>query len=346
MGSSSSKQFVLDDGSTLTKGGFTAEYSIVLVPAGSDDACIFHTNYKTANRSTPCLFTFARDPDHPLAIVLNAPPKLSSDNAWLYSPLGAHPAASGTIVPLSIRFDGDYICVDQLLFDVCFWTYTEGMPILLLRGNNCCAKTRIAGHGRDFVQNAGGTISPMKAPNLVFGCKRFVRNRLVLIKAEDSEALRFEQLNTYSQQPLRARSPLYPGGCSVVFANPENPVREITITDGASSTFAQYIELAIAECGGENTQTPIAVQLRGKLLTYEHPGIGLFALDVTFWKYFAGNTVNMVRINRSTCETKGCCCIGTACWTHGRKFIINKNSTISPAQAKRLVLGVGYEYTQ
>jgi hypothetical protein len=85
---------------------------------------------------------------------------------------------------LICTYDGGFLSVGDMVFDVAMEDYQEGNKVRLLRGKTE-AKTREAGCGREWVVNPDGTISPKGHDKLVLGileadnevsCERMVTN--------------------------------------------------------------------------------------------------------------------------------------------------------------------------
>ena len=76
---------------------------------------------------------------------------------------------------LSVKYDGSYLWVGDMVFDVWMADYAPGafLRIIRERGNKSTAVEALPDKvGRTFVLNTDGTISPKGQPKLVFGIQR------------------------------------------------------------------------------------------------------------------------------------------------------------------------------
>jgi len=239
---------------------------------------------------------------------------------WDYIDLGV----SDEVRPLTVKLEGPYLVWrgphGEMVFDVSMWRLEAGNHLVAVKAcpGNPGGPTRMSkdAAGRDFVLNGDGTISPRTARHLCLGRQGApCPNALVLVRGDSKNKCIFDKAALRSGRPTPLTLVSHPG---LAIAK--------RYTDERRAGEWRYIESGVAKA-------PHAIRA---VLTHdgfiELPGENL-VLDIAFWKFDEGNTVNFVG-GSSAGRTK--IQDGPA----GRSWVLNEDGSVSTRSRSDLFLGV------
>ena len=239
---------------------------------------------------------------------------------WDYIDLGV----SDEVRPLTVKLEGPYIVWrgphGEMVFDISMWQLEAGNHLVAVKAcpGDPGGPTRKSdgAAGRDFVFNGDSTVSPRNAPHLCLGhAGAPCPNALVLVRGDSKNKCIFDKAALRSGKPTPLTLVSHPG---LAIAK--------RYTDERHAGEWRYIESGVAKA-------PYAISA---VLTsdgfIELPGEDL-VLDIAFWKFDEGNTVNFVG-GSSAGRTK--IQDGPA----GRSWVLNEDGSVSTRSQSDLFLGV------
>jgi len=234
-------------------------------------------------------------------------------HGYKYIEVGMAPASSA----VRAWYDGTFITLEgsSKVLDISFWKYEEGNTVNFVKppGNE---DPRNLGGGRSFELKSDGSMCCTKAPHLVLGVKN-IPMALRLVKRSSKNAIKFEHNLSFECCPLTLRS--HPGKALALKNN------------GKVGNYKGYLYIEVVL---DDAEMAARASFDGEFVILEND---TKVLDVSFWKYVEGNTVNFV-------SAPLCCCAFdvTKQSNGGRSFIKNDDGTFGLKLNPGLVLGVSY----
>jgi len=205
----------------------------------------------------------------------------------------------------------------SMVLDVSWWKYEDGNTVNLVGSRSSNKKTRLDNGGRTFVLNQDSTISPSKAPNLVLGMDL---PDVTLVNAFSVNALVFDRVNELESGtavPLTLSS--HPGYAVCAQSNPQ---------------FIDQWKISYQRLGVGDAQYAMIFKKEDNFLVSVISSSMDFVLDIPFDKRIEGtdgHSLSVIHQGYGKTKDKS---------KNARRFIINKNNTISPVASPQLVVGI------
>jgi len=168
------------------------------------------------------------------------------------------------------------------------------------------------GGGRSFRLEPDGSMSSIGAPQFVLGVQARPR-RLKLVKLG-------------SKNVIRLQNCLHDGNSRLTLSS--HPGKALTLGKSGNWRGYQYIEIELGEAN-----MAAGASFDGEFVTLENDNK---VLDIAFWRYTEGNTVNFVSAPMFCCFID----VTKSSRNGGRSFVQNSNGTLSPMVHPEFVLGV------
>jgi len=280
-----------------------ADMRLVLLPKGDKNAIVF--DQLTANGDVVPL-TLRSHPGYGLASIHDDE---RDYHGYKYFEMGMSPANSAA----EGWYDGTFITLaaSTMVLDVSFWKYEKGNTVNFVKPPGS-EDPRNHGGGRSFNLESNGTMTCKGSPQFVLGVMTKPR-RLRLVSSGSKCAIVLE-------------NNLYTGNSRLTLRS--HPGKALTLGNAGNYRGYLYIEIELGDAS-----RAASASYDGEFVTLENDNK---VLDVSFWKYTVGNTVNFV--SAPLC----CCCIDTTKKHRhgGRSFVMNNDGTISLMVNRNLVLGV------
>eukprot|EP00746_Dinoflagellata_sp_MGD_P075781 gnl/MRDRNA2_/MRDRNA2_30471_c0_seq1.p1 gnl/MRDRNA2_/MRDRNA2_30471_c0~~gnl/MRDRNA2_/MRDRNA2_30471_c0_seq1.p1 ORF type:complete len:954 (-),score=149.58 gnl/MRDRNA2_/MRDRNA2_30471_c0_seq1:567-3368(-) len=235
---------------------------------------------------------------------------------------------------------------DSYVFDVQHWKYEVGNTLWMLKEHDDASlrSTRNPDGGRSFKVNLPlGTISPVRAPNLVLGV---ASPKLVLVEKDSPKRCIFSHAKTLMEGGLAPLSfTLSNEGVFAIIVRSENlntfkdMINYLLLTVGPAAE-APSFKVRYEDCKyltrEKITHTTTIASENGDVIGMPSKSEYSMVFDVAFGKMESGNDVNLVQhIGENHGGTKNP-------ENAGRLFAINVDGTIAPKAANGLVLGVEF----
>jgi len=276
---------------------------LVLLPKGDENAIVF--DRLTANCDVVPL-TLMSHRGYGLAPIHEDE---RDYHGYKYFEMGFSPANSAA----EGWYDGTFITLARstMVLDVSFWKYEKGNTVNFVKPPGS-EDPRNHGGGRSFKLESDGTMTCMGSPSFVLGAMKMPR-RLRLVKSGSKNAIILENNLFTGDSQLTLRS---------------HPGKALTLGNAGNYHGYLYIEIELGDASNA-----ASASYDGEFVTLEKDNK---VLDVSFWKYTEGNTVNFV-------SAPMCCCFIDTTKHHrhgGRSFTMNSDGTISLMVNPSFVLGV------